>query len=133
MKKTTLINSELSYVVAQMGHFDTLAIGDAGLPIPQQVKRVDLAVTQGCPTFRQVFYAVMEELAVQKAVIAQETSRENPELYRELTDYCRERGIVLEELPNEELKRQTQKCRAVVRTGECKPYANIILESNVAF
>lgn len=34
MKKTKVINSDMSRVIAQMGHFDKLAIGDAGMPVP---------------------------------------------------------------------------------------------------
>jgi len=35
MKKTKVINSNLSRVISQMGHFDKLAIGDAGTPVPE--------------------------------------------------------------------------------------------------
>lgn len=42
MKKTALLNSELSYVIAKMGHTDTLTVGDCGLPIPQETQRIDL-------------------------------------------------------------------------------------------
>ena len=34
MKRTALLHSELSQVIATMGHGDMLVIGDAGLPIP---------------------------------------------------------------------------------------------------
>lgn len=34
MKKTGIINSEVSAVVANMGHMDWLSIGDAGMPVP---------------------------------------------------------------------------------------------------
>lgn len=40
MKKTALLNSELSYVIAKMGHTDTLTVGDCGLPIPQDTWQV---------------------------------------------------------------------------------------------
>ena len=33
MKKTGIINSEVSAVVANMGHMDWLSIGDAGMPV----------------------------------------------------------------------------------------------------
>ena len=44
MKKSALLNSELSYVIAKMGHTDTLTVGDCGLPIPQETQRIDLAL-----------------------------------------------------------------------------------------
>jgi len=43
VKKTILINSRLSEVIASMGHTDTIAIADSGLPIPKGVERIDLA------------------------------------------------------------------------------------------
>ncbi len=51
MKKSTLLNSELSYLVATLGHTDEITICDAGLPIPDEVTRIDLALTHGVPSF----------------------------------------------------------------------------------
>ena len=45
MKKSTVINSDISRVIAQMGHFDLLSIGDAGMPVPMTTEKIDLAVT----------------------------------------------------------------------------------------
>ncbi len=42
-------------------------------------------------------------------------------------------GIPLEEIPHAELKSRTAGARAVIRTGECTPYSNILLRSGVAF
>jgi D-ribose pyranase len=49
MKKTALLQSDLSYIIATLGHLDTLVIADAGLPIPAETVRIDLALTQGVP------------------------------------------------------------------------------------
>jgi D-ribose pyranase len=53
MKKTRLLHSDLSYVIATMGHLDTLVIADAGLPIPDNTMRIDLAeeVKERNPSF----------------------------------------------------------------------------------
>ncbi len=40
MKKTKVINSDISRVIAQMGHFDKLSIGDAGMPVPKEQKKL---------------------------------------------------------------------------------------------
>ena len=50
MKKGTLINSEISHLVARLGHGDAVTICDAGLPVPPGVPRIDLAVCRGLPT-----------------------------------------------------------------------------------
>lgn len=51
MKKTKVINSDLSRVIATMGHFDKLSIGDAGMPVPSSTEKIDLAVDNGIPSF----------------------------------------------------------------------------------
>lgn len=133
MKKTALLNSELSYVVSKMGHFDTLTIGDAGLPVPDGVQRIDLAVTYGVPSFRDVFFTVVRELKVQRAIIAGEMKLRNPALYGDLMLFFQNEGIEVREIPHTTFKEQTKKSKAVVRTGEAAPFANVILESGVPF
>ncbi|NIR27689.1 MAG: D-ribose pyranase, partial [Gammaproteobacteria bacterium] len=51
MKKGKLINQPISAVIAGMGHGDELVIADAGLPIPTEPRRIDLALTKGIPSF----------------------------------------------------------------------------------
>lgn len=133
MKKGTCLNSEVSYVIAKLGHYDTLTIGDAGLPIPEGVQRIDLAVKLGLPGFRDVLETVLSEMKIQKATIASEIAQVNPELYEYLKDRIAREGAQLVLIPHEELKRQSASSKAVIRTGECKAYANVILESNVTF
>ena len=133
MKKTPLLNCELSYVIAQMGHFDTLAIGDAGLPIPRDTPRIDLAVTKGVPELLPVLKAVLSELNVQKATIAVEMQNSSPALFDVLNELIRAEGAEIEMIPHEEFKERTSSSVAVVRTGEMQSYANIILESGVVF
>lgn len=133
MKKSGCLNSELSYVIAKLGHFDTLTIADCGLPIPKDVQRIDLAVTHGIPTFKDVFDVVTKEAKFQKAYIAKEAIELNTEFLREIEFWAKKNDIELEFVSHDELKALSQKSAAVVRTGECRPYANIILESGVSF
>lgn len=133
MKKATLLNSNISAVISKMGHMDTLTIGDAGLPIPKGVERIDLAVSKGIPSFECVLEAVLSELQVQKITIASEMKDINPDLYRKLTLEFANQNIEIVEVPHTQFKELTKVSFAVVRTGEVKPYANIILESGVTF
>ena len=66
MKKTGIINSEVSAVVANMGHMDWLSIGDAGMPVPFGTKKIDLAVDKELPSFMDVLNNVLKEMKVQK-------------------------------------------------------------------
>lgn len=131
MKKRGILQHELSDVIATLGHTDSLVIADAGLPIPSNVKRIDLAVTGGIPRFVDVVRAVLDEVKVERAVIAHELREKSPQLYRELSTLLS--GIPIEEVSHEDLKVKTRDARAVVRTGEFTPYANVILFSGVVF
>ncbi len=139
MKKSPLLNADISAVVARLGHTDSLTIGDAGLPIPPGPQRIDLAVTHGIPTFLQVAQAVTHEMQVESAVIAEESRGHNAGLHRELLALLeslqRQQGNVIniEYVPHEHFKTLTQRSQAVVRSGEYTPYANIILTAGVTF
>ena len=131
MKKTTLLNSELSSVIAQMGHTDTLTVGDCGLPIPQETRRIDLALRKGIPGFLDTLDTILEELCVQEIILAEEIKEVSPELWEKTLQRFSEVKVTY--VPHEELKELTKKSRAVVRTGETTSYANVILVSGVTF
>lgn len=139
MKKTVLLNSEISYVISKLGHGDSLVIGDSGLPVPEGVKRIDLAVKKGIPSFIDVLDAVLAEQRIEEVVLARETKQVSPTIYdgivSRLKDIEKQEGIAirLTEVSHEEFKRLTYDSKAVIRTGEFTPYANIILKSGVVF
>lgn len=138
MKKGQLLNSGIVRVVSTMGHTDCLAIGDAGLPVPRRTRRIDLALHQGVPGFIDTLETVLTELCVESAVIASELRELNPEMYRQLLQVLEQyektdRTIAVREVSHETFKEMLPQTKAVVRTGECSPYANIILYSGVVF
>ena len=131
MRKTKLINSEVSYTISKMGHTDSLTIGDCGLPIPDGVKRIDLALKYGVPSFIETLDTVLEELCVEEIIIAEEIVQKNSYIYNEILKRFENIKIIM--VSNEEFKKITKESKAVVRTGEFTPYANIILKSGVVF
>lgn len=131
MKKTKVINSNLSRVISQMGHFDKIAIGDAGTPVPEQTEKIDLAVTCDIPKFLDVLDNVLEELEVQKIYLAEEIKSENPDMLQQIQRHLPQTAI--EFISHDKLKKELNDCKAFVRTGEMTPFANIMLESNVVF
>ncbi|WP_049207094.1 D-ribose pyranase [Serratia marcescens] len=139
MKKGVLLNSDVSAVVARLGHTDQLTLCDAGLPIPAETQRIDLALTQGVPTFMQVFAAVTQEMQVESAILAEEIVKQNPSLHEallaELTALGQRQGntISVRYISHQAFKAQTEHSRAVIRSGECSPYANVILCGGVTF
>ena len=131
MKKTTLLNSEISYVISKMGHTDTLTIGDCGLPIPPETKRIDLALRKGIPGFLDTLDTVLEELCVQEIILAEEMKEISPVLWKNTLD--RFPDIKVTYVPHEAFKEMTKNSCAVIRPGETTSYANIILVSGVTF
>jgi D-ribose pyranase len=131
MKRTTLLHAELSEVIARLGHGDLLVIGDAGLPIPDGPRRIDLAVSAHVPRFQDVLAAVLAEMKVESAVIAEELAPANRPVHAEL---MRQLGAApVATLSHERFKAATRDARAIVRTGEFSPYANVILRAGVVF
>jgi len=134
MKRNLLLNAELSQVIASMGHGDMLVLGDAGLPIPvgpNAPQRIDLAVCPGSPPLADVLRAVLSELQVQSTVIATEalvSEHQAPPTW-----YSAQLDLTPKTVSHEEFKKICASARAMVRTGECTPYANIILVAGVTF
>lgn len=131
MKKSTVINSDISRVIAQMGHFDLLSIGDAGMPVPMTTEKIDLAVTKGVPSFIDVLENVLTELEVQKIYLAEEIKTYNPNMLAKIQKLMPEVEITF--IPHSQMKQDLNRCHAFIRTGEMTPYANILLESGVVF
>ena len=132
MRKTVLLNSDISSVISCMGHTDQLTIGDCGLPIPDCVERIDLALKLGVPSFLEVLDTILEELCVEKIVLAEEIKEAAPEMHAAILARFGEK-VAVEYVPHAEFKQRTGDSRAIVRTGECTPYANVILVSGVTF
>lgn len=131
MKKTTVINSDLSRVISQMGHFDTLAIGDAGMPVPAETEKIDLAVTKNIPSFMDILKNVLSELEVQEIILADEIRTVNPQQLTAIQTLIPD--IKISFIPHEQMKKDLSTAKAFVRTGEMSSYSNIILVSGVTF
>lgn len=133
MKKNGILNAPLSKTIAQLGHTDRLVICDCGLPIPIDSTIIDLALTKNIPRFIDTLKIILEEFAVEKAVVAEEIKKKNSSLYKEIESLLN--GIKVEKVTHEKFKDLTRKGGTIVfvRTGEATPYANIILTAGVTF
>jgi len=131
MKKNALLNIAISELIASLGHGDMLVIADAGLPIPAESWRIDLALTRGVPGFVETLETILQEMQVERFILAEETGQVSPHIQAAIQ-------VLLPNTPVEvvthlQLKELTKDARAVVRTGEFTPYANVILVSGVVF
>lgn len=139
MKKGTVLNADISRIISRLGHTDTVVVCDAGLPVPKTTERVDLALTQGVPTFLQVLDVVTTEMQVEAAILALEIKQHNPQLHETLLKSIEQlqqhqgNTIDIRYITHEQFKLNTAESQAVIRSGECSPYANIILCAGVTF
>ena len=131
MKKIGILNQPVSSVIAGLGHMDTLVVADAGLPIPQGTRRIDLALVEGIPGFLDTLRAVLTEMQVERALVAEEMLKTSPGVYEAIGELLGD--VPIESVPHSALKERTRSARAVIRTGEFTPYANIILVAGVVF
>jgi D-ribose pyranase len=138
MKKSGLLHPELSHIIASLGHTDLLVIADAGLPVPDGVPRIDLAYTPGQPPFLSVLEAVLVEVEVEAATLALEMQTVTPKAFYkkvlgrlEGLPKVKKQGVDF--VSHEDFKALTLRAKAVIRTGEFTPYANVILQSGVVY
>lgn len=139
MKRGVLLNAPLSALVAQMGHTDEITVCDAGLPIPAGPERIDLALMAGTPSLATVLTALLTDLVVEKVIMATEIKQISPAAHQALVDQleahatAQGKPITIEYYLHEEFKTRSRQSKAIVRSGEVTPYANIILCAGVAF
>ncbi|NWA00221.1 D-ribose pyranase [Pseudomonas gingeri] len=134
MKKAPLLNIALSRLIASLGHGEMLVIGDAGLPVPPGVELIDLALTQGIPDFVSTLRIVLSEMQVESHVLAEEILLKRPPALEHLEALNIQGDLGQRRLlSHEEFKLLSRQAKAVVRTGECQPYCNIVLVSGVTF
>jgi D-ribose pyranase len=136
MKSGHLLNRHLSALVASLGHMDEIVVADAGLPVPGEVKVIDLAISPGIPTVMDVLTALRTELVIEAVAHASEASAP---LQTQLRDFAiawgQQHGKItsITDLPHADFKARTGQAKAVIRTGDCTPYNNLILVSGVPF
>ncbi len=131
MFKNKMLNSDIITTLSTLGHTDTITIADAGLPIYDEKQRIDLALYKGVPSFLDVLDSIKDEMVIEKVTIAKEIIENNNGIYNEINK--RFKDIEIDIVHHSDFKELTKTSKKVVRTGECTPYANIILHSGVDF
>lgn len=133
MKKHGILNSHISKVLADLGHTDTIVIADVGLPIPSHVPKIDLALTMGYPSFKDVLLCIAEDMVIEKVIVATELEANNNETFNLVNETFSDTNTEIDKLSHEQFKMMTKHAKAIIRTGEAMPYANCILQSGVNF
>lgn len=131
MKKTGVLNRDLSALIAAMGHHDLILIADAGFSIPKEVTCIDLTIGPNLPTVLQVLDMITLELEVEDFYFA-----------TEVLQYQENRSADIQEkftqakcypVAHAEFKELAKQVRGIVRTGEFLPYANVLLKSGIIY
>ena len=86
MQKIGIFNSDIAKVLADLGHTDTIVIGDCGLPVPAGVPKIDLALKPGTPSFLDVLTEVLKYMEVEKIHIASEMESKNPATWQKMQE-----------------------------------------------
>ncbi|TCG06561.1 D-ribose pyranase [Paraburkholderia steynii] len=132
MKKLGHLNRDIARVLASMGHTDSLVIADCGLPIPEGVECIDVSLALKVPGFFDVLDSVLADFKVERAVFASESAEHNAAVVERIAQMTASE-IEVERVPHETFKQRSRDAKAIIRTGECSPYANVILHSGVIF
>ena len=132
MKKHGILNSDIAKVLVDLGHTDKIAIGDAGLPVPDGVKKIDLALFLSEPSFLSVLQVVLSDMKVEAVVLAEEIKDQNPKQLAAVKAELKDNEVITY-VSHESFKQQLKDVKVVIRTGEATPYSNIILQSGVLF
>lgn len=147
MKTRGVLHNELAKVIATMGHGDMLVVTDRGFPFPrhEMTACIDVSIGRDLPKVVDVVKVVLEELEIEKVIIAEETKQLSPHVYeafQKILSGRRNKGNPIEQevIPHQEFKHlvlngalEGKEMKAMVKTGEFTPFANIILISGVDF
>jgi D-ribose pyranase len=126
MKKTGILNRELSDVIASLGHLDLIVISDAGLPVAPSARRVELALAPDLPTVPQILEILLQEAVFEKISFAEEQITASPIFHERLKNLVGK--IPLEALPHYDgFKPLAERAKVHIRTGDFTPYANLVL------
>lgn len=130
MQRGRLLNNELSYAIASMGHGDLMIVCDAGFPIPSSAWRIDLALVPDVPDLETVLAAVAEAFIAEKVSYAAEMAENNPPLLARVQRIFADSNH--EPIPHAQiLNEMAAKAKVIVRTGAFDPWGNILLYSGV--
>jgi D-ribose pyranase len=130
MNRGPILNAELSHAIATMGHGDLLIVCDAGFPIPNETRRIDLALVQDIPDLETVLSAISGSFIAEKVAYAAEMAENNAPLLAKVQGIFA--GAEFSTLPHEQiLGEMAKKAKVIVRTGAYDPWGNILLYSGV--
>lgn len=133
MIKSGILHPQLKHALACTGHQDYVGLVDSGYCVPLGVERIDLAFLPNIPDMFQVLDGILNELVVEKVIIAEEIHEHSPEFLEEIKKRFKE-GFPIEFVPHSELKELIKQSKYVVRSGDFGThYGNMVLVAGCAY
>jgi D-ribose pyranase len=130
VKKSRILNKYLNQAIADLGHTDYIIIADAGFPISDDAKRIDLAIEKDKPGIIEILELVMSDLIYEECIVAEEQKSFNPPHFEKVTALCDRCAVTT--MPHARLiEEMASKAKYIVRTGAFEPWGNVILRSGV--
>lgn len=133
MLKRGILNAQLRHLTARIGHRDRIAIVDAGYNVPNGIEVVDLAFLPNIPTILQVLDGILDEMAIEKVILATEIREWSPDLNKEYDKRWPARVETIY-IPHSEFDLEIRNVKGVIRTGQYGLHApNIILQAGCTY
>jgi D-ribose pyranase len=126
MLKTGILNPQINALLSRVRHTNTLVIADRGFPFWPHVETIDIALVDDIPTVLDVLKAIAPNFIIGNAWMAAEFRQHNTaEIERAYAALLP--PITFE--PHTDFKKRVPAAIGLIRTGDTRQYANIILES----
>jgi len=136
-KLDPLLNADLLYVLAAMGHGDDIAIVDANFPASAKAQRL---VRMDGNTATEVMAAILTVMPLDTFVekscstMAPVDNSPEPEVvkeFKEIANVAEGRTVEFAETERFEFYRQTEDAFAVISTGERRLYGNVLMKKGI--
>ncbi|MDB5084787.1 MAG: D-ribose pyranase [Bacilli bacterium] len=122
-----ILHPTLNRILSETGHTDLLTICDRGFPVPKGPERLDLALFDNLPTVLDVLAAIDQQFVIDRIIITEEMQEASPERVNQLRQRFPHLRIDL--VSHRRFKDICPESRAVIRTGDTTPYANLMIVS----
>lgn len=128
MKANGILNKNLCALIGELGHGDVIIVCDAGFAIPNDVKRIELAIEKNCPTVLRILELLKDELIIERYALAEEMRDVNPVMLAKYQELYKDTAIKGEFVPHSDIAGGIAKyAKAIIRTGAFQPYGSIVL------
>jgi D-ribose pyranase len=128
MTNSGILNPQILSLLARVRHTNALVISDRGFPFWPQIETVDISVVDDLPTVLQVLVALRGNFNAMQAFMAREFQKNNSPATR--AAFAKGlAGIPVKFEPHVQFKKRVPGAIGLIRTGDTKQYANLILIS----